>query len=183
MKKQIVCTLAVLALVGLAAPQPARAFNLEVIAGYYFPDGLDDDVTWGVGFGNKINDRFGWEVSGSWFDVANAQGYGGQKVDADLWLVDFSFQWYPNAGGFAVYGGPGFASAEIKDLPGGAKISDDVFSIHGGVSYEALLTESFYVKPDVRVRWYQLDSTGAAGGSDSTTDWQAMVALGWRFGH
>ena len=48
------------------------------------------------------------------------------------------------------------------------------------------MTDKFYVKPDVRVRWYQLNDTGlpnhpVSGGKNSTTDWQLMVGLGWKF--
>jgi hypothetical protein len=61
------------------------------------------------------------------------------------------------------------------DVPGTTEeISDDVFSAHVGIGYEFLRSprrqarlvggqSSFYVKPDARLRWYELEGFGAEG--------------------
>jgi hypothetical protein len=118
-----------------------------------------------------------------WFDVSDSQGYGGQDVDADLRHYDFSFNWYPTGGGFILFGGPGWATGKIQDIPGtgGQKFSDDVFSLHVGVAWEGMLTERIYVKPDFRARWYELEGFGPAGGKESQLNYEVTVALGWRF--
>ena len=182
MRKQVLCVLAALALFGVASPKAAQAWDFELIAGYFLPEELDEDLTYGLGFGSRINESFGWNARYMWFDVADSQGFGGQTVDADLANIDLSFMWYPTGGGFSVFAGPGWTTADI-DVPGTATdLSDDVFTINAGVAYEAMITETFYIKPDFRLRWYELEGFGPDGGKQSQLNYEATVALGWRFG-
>jgi hypothetical protein len=180
MLKKVIMVLAIAAVA--FAPQ-AKAFDFEVVAGYFLPEELDEDLTYGVSFGDRVNDNFGWLVRAMWFDVADSQGYGGKDIDADISHYDFSFNWYPTGSGFLVYGGPGWATGKIQDVPGtgNQEFSDDVFSFHVGVGYEAMVTERFYVKPDFRARWYELEGFGPDGGKQSQLNYEASVALGWRF--
>jgi hypothetical protein len=183
MKKQALCILAALAILGLAA-QPAQAgpWNFEVFAGYFLPEELDEDLAYGLGFGKRGDGNWGWETRASWFDVADSQGFSGFDVDADVVHVDFSLEYFPGGGNFSIFFGPGFASGNV-DVPGvTTDLSDDVFSAHVGLGYEFDATESFYIKPDFRARWYELEGFGRDGGKDSQLTYEAAVALGWRFG-
>jgi hypothetical protein len=184
MKKQILCILAALAIFGLAAPQAAQAWDFELVVGYFLPEELDEDLTYGLGFGSRVNENWGWSMRYMWFDVSDSQGFGGAAVDADLSNLDFSFHWYPTGGGFSVFGGAGFTTAKIQDVPGfpNVEFSDDVFTVNTGVAYEGMITETFYIKPDFRLRWYELEGFGPNGGKQSQLNYEATVAFGWRFG-
>ena len=176
LKKVIV----VLAIAAVAFAPQAKAFDFELVAGYFLPEELDEDLTYGLGFGNRVNENFGWNVRATWFDVADSQGFSGLDVDADLFNVDFSFMWYPTGGGFSAFAGLGWTTADIRDLgPANAKFSDDVFTVNVGVAYEAMLTERMYLKPDFRLRWYELE--GGRTDKESLLNYEATVALGWRF--
>jgi hypothetical protein len=155
----------------------------ELFAGYFFPEELDEDLTYGLRFGRRGVNHWGWMIAGSWFDVADSQGFSGRDVDADIIHVDFQAQYYPRAdGNFAIFFGPGWASGNV-DIPGSTEdISDDVFSAHVGLGYEIDVTPSFYIKPDARLRWYELEGFGQDGGKDSQLTYEAAIALGWRLG-
>jgi hypothetical protein len=168
-----------------AAPPAAERphWMFELFAGYFFPEELDEDLTYGLRFGRRGLNHWGWMVAGSWFDVADSQGFSGFDVDADIIHVDFQAQYYPRAdGNFAIFFGPGWASGNV-DVPGSTEdISDDVFSAHVGLGYEIDVTDSFYVKPDARLRWYELEGFGADGGKDNQITYEAAIAIGWRLG-
>jgi hypothetical protein len=155
----------------------------ELFAGYFFPEELDEDLTYGLRFGRRGLNHWGWLIAGSWFDVADSQGFSGEDVDADIIHVDFQAQYYPRAdGNFAIFFGPGWASGNV-DIPGSTEdISDDVFSAHVGLGYEIDVTPNFYIKPDARARWYELEGFGQDGGKDSQVTYEATIALGWRLG-
>jgi hypothetical protein len=161
--------------------EESATWNFELFAGYFFPEELDEDLTYGLRFGRRGVGSWGWQVGASWFDVADSQGFSGEDVDADLVHLDFSLAYYPGDGGFSLFFGPGFASGNI-DVPGTTEeLSDDVFSAHVGLGYE-FGSRGFYVKPDARLRWYELEGFGADGGKDSQITYEAAIALGWRFG-
>jgi hypothetical protein len=44
-----------------------------------------------------------------------------------------------------------------------------------------MISETFYVKPDFRARWSELEGFGPDGGTQSQLNYEAAVALGWRF--
>jgi hypothetical protein len=183
MKRNVLVVLAVLALVVLLAPPQASATGkFEVFAGYFFPEELDEDLTYGLRFGSKGDNNWGWEVAGSWFDVADSQGFSGQKVDADIVHVDFSAVYYPGGNDFGILFGLGWASGNV-DVPGTTTdLSDDTFTVNGGIAYDINFTDSFYLRPDLRFRWYELEGFGPDGGKDSQLTYEAALALGWRFG-
>lgn len=183
MKRSLTITLAVLALVVSMTPAPASAAGrFEVFAGYFFPEELDEDLTYGLRFGGKGDNNWGWEVASSWFDVADSQGFSGQPVDADILHIDFSAIYYPGGNDFGILFGAGWATGEI-DIPGSTqKNSDDAFTINGGIGYDFNVTERFYLRPDVRFRWYELEGFGPEGGTDNQLTYEAAFALGWRFG-
>ena len=177
---------------GAAAPaevyQPAAAVSrpvwvAEIFAGYFFPEELDEDLTFGFRFGQTGFGRWGWLVGVSWFDVADSQGFSGRNVDADVVHVDASAVFYPGTyGSFSIFFGPGWASGNV-DIPGSTEdLSDDAFTLHAGVGWEFDVTPSFYVKPDLRLRWYELEGFGPEGGRESQLTYEAAIALGWRFG-
>jgi hypothetical protein len=180
--KSRVSAVAMIGLAFFAFAGGAQAGEFEVFAGYYLPEELDEDLTFGLRFGDRVSPSWGWQVGGSWFDVADSQGYGTRDIDADLFFIDGSFMFFPGEGQFAVYAGPGWASAEIDSPFSTEDFSDDVFSLNVGISYKALLGESMYLRPDLKARWYELEGFGPEGGKQSQVDYEASLALGWTFG-
>lgn len=175
------CVAAALAIGTVAGAPAANAFNLEAFAGYYFPEELDEDLNFGVRFGNRSSEQFGWQVGGTWFDVEDSQGFEGSRVDLDLFHVDFSFMWYPNGGDFALFAGPGFATVDLEIPFTNQDFSDDVFAAHVGLSYEFGGDEGFYVKPDTRLHWYEAEGFGPGFEKETQITYDASIALGWRF--
>lgn len=165
----------------VAADRPHWMF--ELFAGYFFPEELDEDLTYGLRFGRRGLHHWGWMIAGSWFDVADSQGFSGFDVDADVVHVDFQAQYYPREdGNFSIFFGPGWASGNV-DVPGSTEdLSDDVFSAHVGLGYEIDVARNFYIKPDARLRWYELEGFGPDGGKDNQLTYEAAIALGWRLG-
>ena len=102
-------------------------------------------------------------------------------MDADLLHVDFSLNYYPGGGQFYFFGGPGWVTGNV-DIPGTREeLSDDAFTLHAGLGWEALVGESFFIPIDARARWYELEGFGPDGGKDSQLTYEASVGLGWRF--
>jgi len=182
MKKTLIMALLVgLALAGFSTPASAEGWDFELFAGYFLPEELDEDLTYGLRFGNRGAGNWGWEAAGSWFDVADSQGFSGADVDADLLHVDFSLNYYPGGGQFYFFGGPGWASGNV-DVPNTREeLSDDAFTLHAGLGYEANINDSFYIPIDARARWYELEGFGPDGGKDSQLTYEATIGLGWRF--
>jgi hypothetical protein len=180
-KKLIIALLAGLALAGISTPASAEGWNFQLFAGYFLPEELDEDLTYGLRFGHRGAGNWGWAAAGSWFDVADSQGFSGFKVDADIVHVDFSLNYYPGGGDFYFFGGPGWASGNV-DVPGSTEdLSDDVFSLHVGLGYEANVNDSFFIPIDARARWYELEGFGPDGGKDNQITYEATVGLGFRF--
>ena len=165
-------------MVGTSAPAVAGQAHLEVYGGYYVPgqSELDDDLVFGLRFGGRPAEKFGWQVAGGVFDLNGEQDRpaAGTIGDANAFLIDASFQWFPGGGNFALFGGPGFSSVDI-DLEGTTQdASDDTFTLHIGASYLWQIGESFYIRPDVRFRDFQ-------GDIYDKTDTEASLAFGWNF--
>jgi outer membrane protein with beta-barrel domain len=178
-KKLLLLSAAVMMMVvGGVAPAAAGQPHLELYAGYYVPgqSAFDDDLTFGLRFGGRPTERFGWQVSGGVFDLNGEEDrpLQGRVGDANAFLVDASFQWFPGGGNFAVFGGPGFSSIDIDHEGSTQDTSDDTFTLHIGASYLFQIGESFYLRPDVRFRDFQ-------GDVYDKTDTEASLAFGWNF--
>jgi hypothetical protein len=164
-------------------PRPRPWWVLELFAGYFFPEELDEDLAFGLRFGQVGYGAWGWLAAASWFDVADSQGFAGEDVDADIVHVDLSAVYHPRTlPGLALFFGPGWASGNV-DVPGSTEdLSDDAFTVHAGVGYEFDATDRFYLKPDLRARWYELEGWGTEGGRENQVTYEVALALGWRFG-
>ena len=170
-----------LVILGVPSAASAEGWNVQLFAGYFFPEELDEDLTYGLRFGHRGGGNWGWEVAGSWFDVADSQGFSGQDVDADLVHVDFSLNYYPGGGQFYFFGGPGWVSGNIDVPTVTTDLSDDAFTLHAGLGWEANVNDSFFIPIDARARWYELEGFGPDGGKDSQLTYEASVGLGFRF--
>jgi hypothetical protein len=188
MKARIV--IAVLLLLGVvavsAAPAEAQGrFYVLGKVGYYFPEELDEDISYGVGFGGQIGEgNWGWEVSGEWFDVEDTQGGTTLPIQFDLFHVDFSAVVHPGGGPFNFFFGPGFATAEIQfdDAVGGnQELSDDVFTAHVGLGWDINLSDNVFFPLEARARFYELEGLGRDGGKQSQVDYEASAGVGFRF--
>ena len=169
------------------AAEPGNNFSLY--AGWFYPEGdaLDEDLTVGLSWGHNFSEAWGIAVSTGIFDVDNSFNNedlddlsDGAPLSIDLWLVDFSGVWYPGAGNFGLFGGLGWATIDAEVfLPGtnnNVDVSDDTFTFHVGANYQWNIGESFFIRPEARVRWF--DATDA--GYDET-QWETVAHLGWRF--
>jgi hypothetical protein len=168
------------------APAQAEGWSFELFAGYYFPEELDEDLTYGLRFGREFggDSDWGWEVSGQWFDVDDSQGLQSLPINLDLFHVDFSFDWHMGGGPFHVFFGPGFATVELDGddgFGGHQEFSDDVFSVHAGLGWDIAVGESVFIPLEARARWYELDDTGLPGGQGSQVDYEASAGIGFRF--
>ncbi len=178
--KLIVGLLLGLVILGVPSAASAEGWNGQLFAGYFFPEELDEDLTYGLRFGHRGGGNWGWEVAGSWFDVADSQGFSGADIDADLVHVDFSLNYYPGGGEFYFFGGPGWVTGNV-DLPSTSDLSDDAFTLHAGLGWEANVNDNFFIPIDARARWYELEGLGPDGGKDSQLTYEASVGLGFRF--
>ncbi len=160
---------------------PPPRWNFELFGGYYLPDDLDEDWSYGLRFGRRGLGNWGWQIGVSKYENESEHS-ANRDLDVDIVHVDFSAAYYPGQSGkFSIYGGPGFASADIDDVFTGEDHSDDVFSLHAGLGYEIDFNPRFYLKPDVRVRWFEL--SGLPGSNDDEFTYEPSLAFGWRFGH
>ena len=175
----------VLALGAPAAFAAEPGHDFEIYGGWFFPEGsaLDEDFTYGARYAYNPSEIWGFGVSAGFFDV-DAAGSNAVPLDSpvslDLFLIDFSFIWYPGGGNFALFGGPGWATVDARlDIPGDDNdldASDDVFDMHVGAGWIWNATDTFYIKPEGRVRW--IDATDARY---DETQWETTVAFGWHF--
>lgn len=161
-----------------SAPAVAAQPHLELFGGYYYSneDGIDNDFTYGLRFGGRPAEQWGWQVSASVFNLNNDSLLAVEDLigEADAFLVDGSIQWFPGGGNFAVFGGLGFASIDIDILGTTTDASDDALTYHAGVSYLWQIGEKFYVRPDIRFRDY-------SGDNYDSLDTEASIGLGWNF--
>jgi hypothetical protein len=163
---------------------PSPPFNAEIFAGYFVPEELDDDLTLGARFGYRGAWDWGWLIAFSWFDVAESGSFPGNRTaDANVFHVDFSAVFYPiDDGTFSIFFGPGWATGDVDVSRTTQDFSDDAFTIHAGMGYEFDVTRYFYIKPDLRLRYYELEGFGPSGGVENQLTYEIAVALGWRFG-
>ena len=174
--------LVVLAVVFAFAPaasaQEAGEKNFDIYAGYYVPgiDDLDNDITYGIRFGGRPSENWGWDISAGYFDLNqnNNQPLSGRINSADAWLVDLDGIWYIGGSDFGLRAGVGFATANI-DIEGTTRDeSDDAFTYNGGVLYAFNFGDRFVVRPQVLVRKFEGDTY------EKTVE-EYTISFGWRW--
>ncbi len=172
--------------------------QVEVLVGYYFPSdlqltnvgeqvGIQDDFTYGLRYGYRATDKFGLGFSWNVFDFDSARSDAAaincSTCDFDANFFDFSAEFYPGGGDFALVGGIGWVTSDFDvNLEGSDNdiaASDDAFTFHLGLAYTWKAGENFYVRPDLRFRFVELDAQGDALYDDE--DMQFTLGLGWRF--
>lgn len=164
--------------------------EIEIYAGWLWPDedsGTDlDDLTYGLRLGYNVTEHFGIMGSLGYWEGSDTVAAGAYKLDEDGLFFDLSFEWIVNPDSrsvFIFYGGPGYAgwNADYNDKTGGLfpdfSIDDDVFTLHAGITARFQVTDTFYIRPDARVRWSDNDLR-----SDDSYDWEATLGLGWYLG-
>jgi len=179
-----------LAATNASADVKSGSGEIEVYAGWLWPDddpGIDtDDLTYGIRLGYNVTEHFGITGSlGYWEANDSVALLGYNRLEADGLFFDLSFEWIINPdsrAAFLLFGGPGYASfnGDLVDKTGvlsTASFDDDVFTAHAGVALRAQVTDRFYLRPDVRVRWNDSDLH-----SDDAYDWEASLGFGWYLG-
>jgi hypothetical protein len=182
----------------------AQDNQFEFMIGNYWPSDIDypvfvggvestasieykSDWTWGIRYGRKINDVFGIGIRWTTFDFNSARRPGGPdcgecKFDGDF--ADFSAEFYPKGGNFALIAGIGWVTSEFEvpqpGLNNNPKVSDDDFTFHLGLSYTFKLGEKFYLRPEYLFRYIDI-SAGDLGATYDDEDSQATLGLGWTF--
>jgi hypothetical protein len=170
----------------LASSGPARAQagtgHLEVFAGLYTPDSdlVDDDLTFGLRSGYQFGDSWGYLFQSSVYTSkdfsATSEVFDLERVDYELYLLDFSLAWHARVGnqeGLSIFFGPGYAFSSID----GAGLdfdfaADDTFTLHAGAGWTFMLGDQVSLRPDVRARWFEVSES---------TDFEATIGLGWVF--
>jgi len=144
----------------------AQGWRTEAFAGWYNPDGnvSDDDVPLGFRLGYDVNEKFGIDFTGEFFDskleeFSSSQQRTHYNIDLRTWEV--SFIWYPTGKGFYLLGGPGLTTVDydIRFPEIGVRIDGDesIFNFHAGLGYLWKLENGFYMRPDIRARWQNQD--------------------------
>jgi opacity protein-like surface antigen len=187
----------------LAAAAVDRPHEFEFTGGYYYPSDFEVELpvgptvlhgeigyheTWSYGlrYGYRLSEPFGIAASWSHVDLdagrSDSSGLGCSSCDLNLDFADFSAEWYPGGGKWALYGGLGWASGEFEvNITGDSndfKVSDDAFTYHVGTAWRWDFGESFYIRPDARIRFLQLDKDSR--GSYDSEDPEFRLGFGWR---
>ena len=166
--------LAVLALTfGAAAAQAQHGGSVEAYVGRYEPtvtDVADGELTWGVRGGYRFTSRLGLEGT---VDRLTSDEDAFKLV---LTTVDLSGKLYLNPDSraeFYLLGGPGWAFVNLDFGGRSARIADSL-TLHVGLGVEFALYENFYLRPDVRGRWYEKSAA-------DDLEVEGSLALGLRF--
>lgn len=191
-----VAGLALLALL-VMTPAAQAASEIEGFLVWYFPStleleptNLEIDYQDTLGFGARYGwraDNSPWGVSVTYsrvdLDSSNPEDFGCSTCDFNVDFVDFSFDWYPGNHDWDLFGGLGWATAEFNvDVPGSSndrELSDDAFTYHIGTAYSWRIGDAFYIRPDARVRFLDLDNDGE--GKYDSEDFELRLGFGWRF--
>jgi len=169
----------VLAVVAAASLAPAEAQYrfFEIYGGYYDPglDVLDNDITGGVRFGSRLSDSWGWGLEAGFFDLNGDadRPLAGTVGDASGYFGDLSGIWFVAGSNFGLFGGVGFATADVDVVGTNEDVSDDAFTYHFGSFYQWDIGESFYFKPEIRVRKFE-------GDTYEKSDTEYTLGLGWK---
>jgi hypothetical protein len=176
-----VALLAVAAVLAFGAPASAQEVDenaFEIYGGLYVPgiDDLDNDITYGLRFGGRPADQFGWSLEAGYFDLTQNNTRPLEDVigSANAWLVDLSGIWYIAGSDFGVFAGVGFATVDIDVLGTTQDESDDAITYNYGVHYAFNFGEKYLVKPEIR--WRKFD-----GDTYEKTDEEYSLSFGWRF--
>ena len=174
----------ILALVTLALFVPAvqaqeagqRAF--ELYTGYYVPgiDDLDNDLTFGLRYGSRFSENFGWGMEVGYLDLNqnNTQPLGDYIGSANGYFADFDFIWYIAGSDFGLFAGLGWGTVDV-DIRGTTEdVSDDGLTYNYGLNYTWNFGEKYLLKPEIR--WRKWD-----GDTYEKTDEEYTVSFGWRF--
>lgn len=190
-------------LVALGACQPALAevrqgsFELEMYGGWYVPGPnlVSGEPTWGGRFGYNATPRFFVQgtLGYTHFETNVSDGVSFGTANLNLWNMDFSFGYNfledrdvtPEV--HAGFGG-GFGSAggalqiNDPDVCGVLtctvqfdNLSEDSFTLHGGVGVRIDLGHLIYLRPIVQTRWF------VARDADEW-DVEYSLSLGFKFG-
>ncbi len=186
--KAFFAVLLMLAGLAIASPAVAQEWTVEAFLGYYDPDSVDDNgQNYGGRIGYRPSDKFGMLLSVGVLDLEDdLLDIDNDDVQYGLLLADFSFQWYPTGSGFYLFGGPGYADVELEiDVPGSnndIRESDSNYTVHGGLGYRWDIGEGFFIRPEVRARWFEdQEFEGDQIDSYDGLDTEYSVGLGWRF--
>ncbi len=207
MRSQTTWILMILLVAGLvlgAVSAPARAQGyFGVAAGIYEPseDGQDRTEFFGIRGGYRFQSNFGLEGSLTLVDLADTipseddEFFSDIDLQFDLYNLDLSLQWFPRGGNLVIFGGPGVARIDSEvtvDFFGerfSASDTTDIFTAHAGLAYEWDINDRFFIRPEARVRRYfddEIDESDLEedeiGVTYDTTDYEAGVTFGWRFG-
>lgn len=180
---------ALAAVLAFAQAAGASEFTVEGFAGYYDPEDLDENgEIFGGRLGYKPSEQFGMALSVGVIDLEDDfLNIDDADLRFQLLLADFSFQWYPGGGGFYLMAGPGYSVIDIEiDIPGNDNDfndDDSSFTLHGGLGYRWDLGESFFIRPELKARWFE----GTDFEADESASWEGLdteysLALGFRFG-
>ncbi|HEV7667178.1 MAG TPA: outer membrane beta-barrel protein [Thermoanaerobaculia bacterium] len=192
--------------VGLGIPARAQG-HFAVAAGLYEPEDKEQERTevFELRGGYRVKPQVGFEWSLSKIHLTDTVPFTddptipGIDFDSlllklDLYNLDVSVQWFPGAGNFVVFGGPGLAQLDsdlIVTFFGSTFTEPDrtfMLTAHAGVGYVWNLNKHFYLEPEVRVRHYfgydvtEPDQIEGFYYSYKATDYQAGLTFGWKFG-
>jgi len=191
-----VAGLALLAML-VMTPAAKASHELEGFFTWYLPSELElDELNTKIdyqdtsGFGARYgyrNDNGPWGFSVTWshvdLDAANPEDIGCSTCDFNVDFADFSFDWYPGNHDWDLFAGLGWVTGDFEvDVPGDSNdrsISDDAFTYHLGTAYTWRIGQAFYIRPDARVRFMELDEQGQA--RYDSEDLELRVGFGWRF--
>ena len=185
----------VLALLAMA-PAAQAAHELEGFLAWYFPSTLELepfnaelDYQDTLGFGVRYGYRYAspWGLSVSWtrvdLDSANPEDIGCSTCDFNVDFADFSLDWSPGNHDWSLFAGLGWATGEFNvDVAGTSndrELSDDAFTWHVGTAWAWRIGEAFYLRPDARIRFLELDEQGQ--GRYDSEDMELRLGFGWRF--
>lgn len=182
--KRVTCLkIATLAIAAFTVGAPVLAQEagekvFDLYAGYYVPgiDDLDNDLTFGVDFGGRPAEQWGWNLAAGYLDLQqnDDQPLGSVIGDADGYFVDLSGIWYVGGSDFGIFAGVGFGTVDIDIIGTTEDASDDALTYNYGVNYAFNIGEKYVFKPEIK--WRKWD-----GDTYEKTDEQYTLAFGWRF--
>ena len=199
--RRVTLTLTVLVVVAAVVPAVAEvregSFELELYGGWYDPgpSQIPGEPTLGGRFGYNATPRFFVQGTLGYtnFETNVSSGGNSGTIDLDLWTMDFGFGYNftedsnvtPEihagfGGGFGTAGGD--LQIDDTDLCGVAgcrvqfdNLSENSFTLHGGVGVRIDLGDLIYLRPVVQARWF-------AARDSSPWELEYSLSLGFKFG-